>query len=228
MLIIVPVVIGLGILIVFLLRTFPEGGNRKRRSHSAQNAELIRVLLNLEDEPREQLFKLYGQQFGTGAARYARDTFTKWKAGTVRPNKETFRRFLLHLPKVMNFDLKCEVLREFREAYCATDNYSLTVYTDNWKDQLGPLVENLIQKANKADLPDSLRSRLAWLAEDDVEIANAILARSQEEQSRASLTLLDAEFANIEQLLDNAKGDRKVTHDLQLPVGTISLRIKRR
>jgi hypothetical protein len=128
----------------------------------------------------------------------------------------------------MNFDLKCEVLRKFRETYCGQDKYSLTVYTDNWKEQLGPLVESVIEKAKNAELPASLRSRLAWLSEDDVEIANALLAHSQEQQSRASLTLLHAEFANIENLLDNGKGDRKVTHNLQLPMGTISLKIKRR
>jgi hypothetical protein len=225
------IVIGLAVIVgilIFVLKSNFLDWDEPGTSLSAQNAELIQVLLNLEDEPREQLFKLYREEFGAGAARYARETYEKWKAGTVKPNKETFRRLLLHLPRVMNFDLKCEVLREFREAYCASDNYSLTVYTDNWKDQLTPLVDSIIQKSNDAELPKSLKSRLDWLSEDDVEIANAILARSQALQSRASLSLLDAELANIEHLLDNTRGHGRVTHHLKLPMGTISLKIKRK
>lgn len=200
----------------------------RRVSKAKQNAELIKVLLNLDEESLDQLFNLYRQQFGNGAARYARQTYLKWKAGKVRPSRETFRRFLLYLPKVMSFDLKCEVLREFREAYCARDKHQLTVYTDNWKESLTPLVQTLIDKSNKAELPAFLQERLKWLADDDMEIAQSILARSQARQSLDALSLLNEEFSNIKQLLDNTSGRKKVTHVLGLPLGTITLNIRRR
>ncbi len=201
---------------------------RKSISRSAENAELIKVLLALEEQPLAELFKLYKKQFGEGAARYARQTYLKWKGGSVRPSKQTFNRFLINLPKVMSFDLKCEVLRELREKYCAQDNYNVTVYTDDWKNTLEPLVKNIINRTNTAELPENLRKRLAWLAEDDMQIANAILARSQTRQSLDALTLLEKEFSSIEQLLHNAGGKRKITHVVRLPLGTITLRIKRR
>ena len=111
--------------------SFPDLIARRRISQATENAELIKVLFDLEEEPLDELFRLYKEQFGDNAARYARHTYRKWKAGEVRPNRQTFNRFLLHLPKVMSFDLKCEVLRELREAYCARDNYELTVHTDD-------------------------------------------------------------------------------------------------
>jgi len=201
---------------------------QRRVSKGRQNAELIKVLLNLDEESLQQLFTLYRKQFGEGAARYARHTYHKWKAGEVRPNRETFRRFLLYLPKVMSFELKCEVLREFREAYCSRDDHQLTVFTDNWKESLTPLVQTIITKANAAELPDFLQQRLRWLADDDMEIARSILVRTQELQSLAALSLLNKEILNIEQLLDNTKGSKKVTHVLRLPLGTITLKIKKR
>src|SRR5437867_3893200 len=82
---------------------------RKGISRTSQNAEIIKALLDLEEEPLGDLFKLYKEQFGENAARYARHTYRKWKAGEVRPNSQTFSRFLLYLPKVMSFELKCEV-----------------------------------------------------------------------------------------------------------------------
>jgi hypothetical protein len=127
----------------------------------------------------------------------------------------------------MSFDLKCEVLRELREAYCAHDNYKVTVSTDDWKEQLTPLVEGIVQKAMTAELPTSLQHRLTWLAEDDVTVANAILAESQTRQTMNALTLLEKEFSNIDELLDNAHGTSKVTHVLRLPLGTVTLQIRK-
>jgi hypothetical protein len=199
----------------------------KKLNRSQENANLIKVLLELDDDSREQLFKLYREQFGDSAARYARKTYQKWKAGSVRPNKETFRRFLINLPQVMSFDLKCDVLRELREAYCARDNYSVSISTVNWRSTLAPLVEEIIQKATTVELPESLNRRLTWLAEDDVTVANAILAESQARESVNALQLLEKEFSNIEQLLDNAPGNAKVTHVLKLPLGSITLQIKK-
>src|SRR6266487_462179 len=222
-----PIVFVIGLLFYFFNRG-AFSSRSKRISRASQNAELIKVLLDLDKDSLDKLFQLYREQFGAGAARYARHTYLKWKAGEVRPNRETFRRFLLYLPKVMSFDLKCEILREFREAYCARDNYQLDVHTDNWKETLAPLVQTIIIKANNAELPTSLQARLRWLADDDMEVAQAILVRSQTRQSLDALSLLGEEFSNIEQLLDNAKGRGKVTHVLRLPLGTITLKIKRR
>ena len=213
---------------VYIQTAFHNRLRRKGISRASQNAELIKVLLDLEDEPLDDLFKLYKEQFGENAARYARHTYRKWKAEEVRPNRQTFSRFLLYLPKVMSFDLKCEVLRELREAYCAKDNYKLTVHTDDWKETLDPLVRSIISKANDAELPQALQERLRWLAGDDMQVAREILARSQTRQSLDALSLLNEEFSNIDRLLDNAKGSGKVTHILRLPLGTITLKIKRR
>lgn len=192
-----------------------------------ENANLVKVLLELEAQPREELFQLYKDQFGEGAARYARQTYKKWKDGTVRPNKQTFRRFLINLPHVMSFDLKCEVLRELREAYCAKDHYDVTVTTDDWKKTLTPIVEAVLKKALTSELPVSLQKRLTWLAEDDVAIGNAILVESEARQTRNALALLENEFSNIEELLNNARGRGRVTHDLRLPMGTISIQIEK-
>jgi hypothetical protein len=128
----------------FIYRIYFSKTPPRRLKRSEENANLIKVLLELDEEPREKLFDLYRQQFGDGAARYARQTYQKWKAGTVRPNKQTFRRFLINLPQVMSFDLKCDVLRELREAYCAHGNFEVTVSTSNWKETLKPLVEDIV------------------------------------------------------------------------------------
>jgi hypothetical protein len=213
--------------LVYFIRTQTFLPQARTLTRGQENANLVKVLLELEPGPREELFKLYKDQFGVGAARYAQQTYQKWKDGSVKPNKQTFRRFLINLPRVMSFDLKCEVLRELREAYCAKDSYRVTVRTDDWKETLTPIVEAVLQKALTTDLPESLRRRLTWLAEDDVAVAKAILVESEARQTRNALTLLENEFSNIEELLNNARGRGKVTHDLRLPMGTITIQIEK-
>ena len=120
------------------------------------------------------------------------------------------------------------MLRELRDHYLAKEKYELAVYTDDWKETLKPLVNEVIAKGATAQLPAAIQQKLSWLADDDVEVARAILVRSQKSESENNLAMLDKEFSTIDQLLDNTKGEGKVTHVLKLPLGTITLHVRRR
>ena len=198
--------------------------SRSKPHHS----EILKVLLNLNDDARERLFKHYQESFGSGAARYARKTYRKWKTGKVRPNRQTFERFLLHLPKVMSYDLKCEVLRHFMEEYSARDDYQVTVYTDDWEKTLTPLVRQIIEKPFQAELPKEVESKLSWLADGEMQLAREILKRSQVEEGKIAVSMLREEFENIEKLLSETRLKLKVTHRLKFPYGTVTVNIKRR
>lgn len=192
-----------------------------------READLVRAILHLEPRALEELFALYAREFGPGPARYARRTLGKWRSGEVRPNRRTFERILLRLPRVMSFDLKCEVLRKLREEFCPKDEYRLSVSARGWRDSVAPLVESLVGKSYAAELPKHIERRLKWLAADDMRVARAILAESQARASRDALELLEREFAEIERLVAEAGGRRsRVTHTLRLPAGTITLEVK--
>ena len=192
------------------------------------DADMVKVVLNLEPKALEELFTLYRNEFGAEAARYARRTYNKWRSGEVRPNRQTFNRFLVHLPSVMSFDLKCEVLRELRQEYCAKNDYQLTVDTRSWREDVAPLVEEVVNKSYTAQLPRYVERKLRWLAADDMQLARSILAESQAQESRNALFLLEREFDNIEELLGSTGGRGEVTHTVRLPLGTITLTVERR
>ncbi len=192
------------------------------------NSELVKVLVGLDEESFQKLLELYKKQFGNGAAQYARKTYRKWEAGKVSPNKKTFERFLVHLPKVMSYDLKCEVLRHLMEEYCSKGNYELAVYTDDWEKTLTPLVKSIIAKPYTAELPKQIAEKVRWLAEDEMQIAQDILKKSQIEEGKIAVSMLRQEFENIEKLIAEAKGNSKVRHKLKFPYGTINLEIRSR
>jgi len=211
-----------GVVFIFKGRRLPR--SRLSRAPSYANADLVRALLKLEQPALEELFALYAREFGPGAARYARRTLRRWQGGEVRPNRQTFERLLVRLPRVMSFDLKCEVLRRLREEYGARDSHRLKVSASDWHDALAPLVEQMIARAYAFELPAPVWRRLRWLADEDVRAAHAILAESQARESRAALSMLREEFATIERLLAETGG--RVTHTLRLPAGTITLDIE--
>ncbi len=193
-----------------------------------QDADLVKALLSLDDESLEELLALYENQFGSGAGKYARKTFQKWKAGEVRPNRQTFERFLLRLPAAMSYDLKCEVLRRLMEEYCSKNDYQISVDTDDWEKTLEPLVKQLVDKPYAAALPRVIEEKLHWLADGEMQIAQDILKKSQIEEGKIAVSMLREEFAAIENLLVETKGERRVTHQLKFPYGTITLKIKRK
>jgi hypothetical protein len=225
------IVVGLIVLIVQkrLLKYDPLfWGGSSKSDRQFHNSKLVRVLLGLDEEEIEELLALYKKEFGQGAARYARKTYRKWKSGEVRPVTQTYERFLVHLPRVMSFDLKCEVLRALMEEFAAKDNYELKVYTDDWEEKLTPFVGQLIDKAYRAQLPVEVERKLRWLGDGDMQLAQAILRRSQAEEGKIVVSRLREEFANIEKLLAATHLKPRVTHELKFPYGTITLSIKRR
>lgn len=219
------------ILIVFaaavyiLYRFFAKTAAVSKRLH---HSELLKTLLGLDETSLDELLKLYRAEFGAGPARYAKRTYSKWKNGDVRPNGQTFRRFMHHLPKVMNFDLKCEVLRHLMEEYCSRTEYSLTVNTDDWERTLTPIVTEMIDKAYTAELPAEIEDQLKWLADGEMLVARDILRRSQIEEGKIAVSKLRSEFEGIEKLLTKLNGRPRVNHKLELPYGTIDLTVKQR
>jgi hypothetical protein len=222
------IIISTVLCVSYLLIDFSKNKRAKETISRNRNADLVKVLLGLEQANLENLFQLYAREFGPSAARYARRTYDKWRSGEVRPNRQTFNRFLVHLPSVMSFDLKCEVLRKLRQEYCSQDNYSLVVDPKNWRDALTPLVDDLIRKSYVAQLPKHVEERLRWLSANDMQIASAVLAESQAQESKNAMRLLEQEFDHLGQFLNDMKGRSEVTHIVKLPLGNIKLTIRGR
>ncbi len=225
----IVLIIAAGWVLYFAIRHRDElfSGGSKRRSEF-HNSTLVSTLLGLNDSNLGELLELYREEFGPGPARYARRTLKKWRAGEVQPATQTFERFFLHLPKVMSYDLKCEILRHFMEEYAAKDSYELDVHTDDWQEKLDPLVRQIIDKAFTANLPAEIETKLNWLVEGDMQAARVILRASQAAEGRLMVSMLHEEFESLEKLMGEKHLKPRVTHVLEFPYGTIKMNVKRR
>jgi hypothetical protein len=198
---------------------------RRQRSIYYKNAEMIGVLLDLDPDRLNEVLTLYRKAFGPGAARYAKTTLKKWKAGKVLPTRRTFDRFYRFLAAEMSFDLKCEIVRTLKDKYCEKDEYELNVTTSDWKQTLPPVIRSLSDKARTSQLPKDIQERVEWLAQGEALAANAILAESQARETESVINFLEDEFVNIEALIEKTNGRAHVRHSIKLPYGTILLRI---
>jgi len=203
-------------------------GNRRAVDKQFHNSKLVSILLGLNDNAVDELLTLYKKEFGKGPARYARQTYEKWKTGKVQPAWQTYERFLIHLPRVMTYDLKCEVLRHFMEEYASKDRFELDVYTNDWEERLTPLVHQIIEKAYTAQLPAEIERKLKWLGDGDMHAAQKMLRTSQAQEGKIAVSMLRQEFVQIEKLLADEDLKPKIHHVLKFPYGTIELNIKRK
>jgi len=217
------------VFIIFLAKSERVSGFFARNADSRKfhKSVLVRVLLNLPESTINELLDIYKREFGPGPARYARRTFRKWKEGHVQPATQTFDRFLVHMPKVMSYDMKCDVLRHFMEEFAAKDEYVLDVTTDDWEQKLDPLVRQIIDKVFTAQLPDEVERQLKWLGDGDMVAAQEILRASQAAESRIMVSMLHDEFVAMEELLGHQRLKPRVTHVLEFPYGTIKLNVRR-
>src|SRR5690349_20486554 len=107
--------------------------------------DILERFYALTPDQLTRLFNIYSDSYGDGPAAYARKTYVDWKHGAVRPSVQTINRLLVNVPLVLNFDDKCELLRNLRERHRKPEHYSLKVKADDWKEHVVPLARSVIQ-----------------------------------------------------------------------------------
>ena len=197
-------------------------------SVSGFDQDVLEKFYSLTNNQLARLIDIYSEEYGTGAAEYARKTYADWRSGETRPSAQTISRLLESLPLVLDFDGKCDLLRRLRERHRRPESHSLKVKADDWKNEVVPLVRRIVEKAYSTNLPEAVERRLSWLSSGDMQAARAILSHSQALEGAVAVSLLQNEMQNIEAALKEIPGRKKITHTIRLPYGNIDLLISGR
>ncbi len=190
--------------------------------------DVLEKFYTLTSDQLARLLNIYEDAYGDGAAEYARKVYNEWKEGIVRPSAQTINRLLDSLPEVLDFDGKCELLRNLRERHRRPEHHSIKVRADDWKSELIPLVKRIVEKAYTANLPEIVERRLTWLSSGDMQAARALLSHSQAMEGAVAVRLLEHEMQDLEAVLAHVKGATRITHTINLPYGNIDLTISGR
>lgn len=211
----------------YFYRSYRRQLYKKSSRFDSIDDDLIEIFFNLTSSQLEELFTIYGRKHGFSSANYARKTYSKWKNNTVKQSRQSIARILVSLPEISDFQIKCTIIKKLRKKYFRKEFYKINIDTNNWVEKVTPLVDEVINKARTIELPEVVERHLFWLANDDMQIANAIIGQIEVEEGKIAVALLKEEFEKIEYLLESLPVKATVTHTIILPYGNIELNIKK-
>jgi hypothetical protein len=188
--------------------------------------EVEKIFLQLAPSELDRLLSRYGQEHGQKAEVYARDTYEKWKSGSVKMSGQTAGRLLDLLPPLLAPSIRFDLVRKFRERHFSKRTIRIQSTPQTWRTDLVKPIQELVAASSGFALPADLLDTAKWLADGDVAAAQRLLAAAEQEEAAVRVAYIDAELRRVEALIQNIDTTRQVTHTLKLPQGEIILRVE--
>jgi len=147
------------------------------------------------------LLQQYGHQHGKNAETYAIKTFNDWKNGTTGLSGQTLERLLQLVPMYLNATQRLELLKQVVSHNRPTQKERLTVNISSSSPDEG--FQQLYEKIGKAtnsdqlaNIPKNTMDAAAWLYDDDITVARAMLAKiiQAEDQVKKGSALAEAQM----------------------------------
>lgn len=218
-------------------RPFRHGHGRWRSSTPASarrslssavggiDRDIERYFLNLSRAQLEVVLQRYGEENGAGALSYACETYSSWRAGSVKMSGKVAERLLDLVPRVLDAATRFELVKKVRYAHMRKESRWVTSAPSDWRAKVAPAVAELLATSDKFQLPEVAVSRVRWLADGDSLAAQKLLAAAEQEEAVVRLAFLEAEFQRIDILIQNIKATKSVSHTIELPQGTLHINI---
>lgn len=187
--------------------------------------DIERIFLSLPSHKLESVLTRYGREHGSSALSYARNTYHKWKSGSVQMSGKVAERLLNLVPTVLDSNSRFELVKKLREAHRQKINRHVQCEPHEWRTKVAPEIAQLLASSSEFKLPESALSRIRWLTDGDSQAAQSLLAAAEEEEAVARLRHLEMEFQRIDSLIQSVEGKTTVNHLIDLPQGTVSVRI---
>jgi hypothetical protein len=211
-----------------------SSGAAQRRAASDQfskeiggiDTEIEKIFLNLSYPKLEEVYRRYGRAHGSSALSYARKTYSSWKSGWVTMSGMVAERLLDLVPAVLDPETRFELVKKVRAAQMPKVYQSVKCESGDWRSKVAPVVAGLLIRSEQAQIPQHVLDRVRWLADGDSTAAQQLLVAAEQEEAALRLQYLEAEFKRIDFLLANIEVKKTVTHTIELPQGSITVRIE--
>ena len=188
--------------------------------------DVERLFLALDPYSLEVLFQAYTGHYGGSAGAYARKTYPKWQSGAVRMSGEVAERLLNLLPPRLPYAVRYDLIKKLRNANFRPMTRHVCTSPDRWREDLRPVIEEVVKHGETANLSDRLKGRVAWLANGDVAAAEELMSEAVREDSLNRLAYLKVEFQRLDAIIAQlGEYQTAVTHSIELPQGSIHVHI---
>jgi hypothetical protein len=209
--------------------------------HMQARRELSRNVFGLDNEILQHLFKLrsrekesllghYEAEYGRSAGDYARKIWPEWASQRRGVSGEVATRFINLAPKVLSPDARYDIVAKMYQKTKRPESHYLTAilgYSEGAFSEIEKLFKRLCEKPFEHKWPDSLIQFANWLCDDDSVAAKRIIAAIETENSLMIVNAARLECNRLLQALHKLDSAYAGTHRMELPYGTISLRIRK-
>ena len=187
--------------------------------------EIKQHFLALTQDQLVHIFIRYGHRYGKGALNYAKQTYPRWQSGEVLMSGSVAERLLDLVPEVLDAGTRFEWIKKLRCLYMKKGHREVLCNSLDWFQEVSPAVNSVINEARSFRFPDHIAERLNWITKGDALESQRLLQEAEIEEAKTRADFLAEEYRRIDWLLQKVKGDAEFVHIIELPQGTVKVRV---
>lgn len=202
--------------------------------------DLKKHFFSLNSQQLNCFLKFYEEKYGSGARKYARQTFEAWTSGNINISSETQKRILQIVPKLLStnerFNLFEEILQyNIKNKYHPIQkvlDYELAI--EEFKTQKKLIIQEMVkitedhyQSIEYSKLFDF--SAINWIVEDDVTAFNQLLQNIEKERAKETLKTALFDLEQIEKKWNkidwsnNSSNESEIRKTIETPILKVNI-----
>ena len=188
--------------------------------------DLRDAFLRLSDVDLELIFVDYAAAYGESAAIYARETYERWKYGRVKISGQTMERLIKLAPRRLPPDVRLSLLRSVLAQNRKTGpTRRIEIDRGNPWAGLRDLEDALASMSHRdvlAFLPERIMKAAAWLYDDDMTAARAMLAQAERQENDMLRGKAVGDIAMLRNLI-STRAVNEASYRIELPTGSLDV-----
>jgi hypothetical protein len=188
--------------------------------------EIRTAFLRLDPEALDELLSDYGVAHGASAEQYARKTLPSWQSGSVGLSGQTMERLVELVPPYLEGTQRIEIvkkvlLRHKPQTPTVRVRIDATAPAKGFAD-LEAALTSLNSQDVLAYMPEYVMKAAAWLYDDDVTAARAMLAEVKNAENKLTKATAEKELGLLRRAI-MSKQIKSASYTAQLPAGAVSV-----
>ena len=183
------------------------------------------AFLSLPQSSLDDLFLVYGHQYGSSARNYAIDAFPHWQYGDRRMSGQTASRLLNLVPKYLSRQQRFTMVKRLCGHHAQRGHESIEMDREHPEQTLHAVREAIDRIAKFSvvkSLPEQVTETVTWLNDNDVVVGRAMLTEVDKEMHLAVLTSVERNWGVIANLVRNSEL-KEFSEKFEFPTGTVEV-----
>lgn len=191
-------------------------------------SEIKSSFLSLKSDALDELFEDYADMHGDGPAKYARDTFPKWKNGQTKLSGKTMERLIELVPPYLSPDQRFELLKIVLKKH-KVSGLSKRIDVDTDEPSSGfhlidEALSELVVRDPLASIPERVMNAAKWLYDDDITAARSMLAEADRLENDIVRANARKELEMLKRTIKN-KQIKTASYSVEMPSGRLHVSV---